>query len=120
MCSLHANLQHLELLIANLDHTFDIIGVSETRTPEINQNTQNIKMILGYQSYCSTKENSLKRGCGFFVEEDLKLIERNDLNRKIANKGNEFQSCWIEIINNNNPNVIARVFYMHCRSLWKI
>ena len=42
-------------------------------------------------------------------------MERNGLNRKIANEGNEFQSCWIEIINYNNPNVIARAFYMHTR-----
>ena len=41
MCSLRANLEHLELLIANLDHIFDIVGVSETWTPEINQSTQN-------------------------------------------------------------------------------
>ena len=39
ICSLRANQEHLELLIANLNHTFDIIGVSETWTPEINQNT---------------------------------------------------------------------------------
>ena len=42
-------------------------------------------------------------------------MERNGLNRKIANEGNEFQSCWIEIINYNNTNVIARAFYMHTR-----
>ena len=54
-------------------------------------------------------------GVVFFVKEGLKFIERNDLNRKIANEGNEFQSCWIEIINDNNPNVIAGVFYNHPR-----
>ena len=41
----------------------------------------------------------------FFVKEGLKFIERNDPNRKIANQDNEFQSCWIEIINDNNSNV---------------
>ena len=66
VCSLHTN---LELLIANLDHTFDIIGVSETWTPKINQNTQNIKMVPGYQPYCGTKGNSHKGGCSFFVKE---------------------------------------------------
>ena len=30
ICSLHAGLGHLELLIANPNHTIDIIGVSET------------------------------------------------------------------------------------------
>ena len=96
MCSLHANLEHLELLIANLGHTSDIIGVSETWTGP--QNTQNIKMIPGYQPYCGTKENSLKSECDFFVKEDLKFIERNVLNRKIANERNEFQSLKLMII----------------------
>ena len=48
----------------------------------------------------------------FFVKEDLKIIARTDLNTKIANESNKFQSCWIEII---NPNVIAAVFYSHPR-----
>ena len=51
MCFLCAKLEDLELFIANLDHTFDIIGVSETWTLETNQNNQNIKMIPGYQPY---------------------------------------------------------------------
>ena len=51
MCFLSAKLEDLELFIANLDHTFDIIGVSETWTLETNQNNQNIKMIPGYQPY---------------------------------------------------------------------
>ena len=44
-CSLGVNLEHLELLIANLDHAFHIIGVSETWTPETNQKTQTIEML---------------------------------------------------------------------------
>ena len=72
-------------------------------------------MIPGYQRYYSTKGNSLKSGCCFFVKEGLKFIERNDLNRKIANEGNEFQSCWIEVINDNNSNVMAGVSYRHPR-----
>ena len=45
----------------------------------------------------------------------MKFIERNDLNRTIGNEGNEYQSCWIEITNDNNPHVIAGVFYRHPR-----
>ena len=64
-------------------------------------------MIPGYQPYHVTKGNSLKSGCGFFVKE--KFIERNDLNRKIANEGNE-------IINDSNPaRVLAGVFCRYPR-----
>ena len=34
---------------------------------------------------------------------------------KIANESNEFQSYWIKIINDDNLNVIAGVFYRHPR-----
>ena len=87
-CSLHANLEHLKVLIDNLHLTFDIIGISETWTPETNQNTQNTKMIPGCQPYCGTKGHSLNSKCGFFVKEGLKIIERNDLTRKISNEAN--------------------------------
>ena len=61
-------------------------------------------MISGYQPYCGTKENSLKSGCGFFV--GFKIYRNiDDLNRKIASEYNEFQPCWTEIVNDNNPNV---------------
>ena len=88
----------MELFIANLEHTFDIIGVSETWTPEINQNTQNIKMIPGYRPYCSTKGNCLKSGCGLFVKEGFKFIERNDWNRKMANKGINFSLAGLKLL----------------------
>ena len=64
-------------------------------------------MIPGYQPYYRTKGNFLKSGCGFFVKE--KFIERNDLNRKIANEGNE-------IINDSIPaRVLAGVFCRYPR-----
>ena len=87
-CSLHANLEHLKVLIANLDLTFDIIGISETWKLETNQNTQNTKIKPGYHRYCGTKGRSLNSKCGFFVKEGLKFIERNDLTRKISNEAN--------------------------------
>ena len=52
---LSVNLQSLELIIANLDNSFDLIGVSETWSPKINQNSQNKKMVPGYQPYYGTE-----------------------------------------------------------------
>ena len=76
--------------------------------------TRNIKVIPGYQPYCSTKGSSLNSGCRFFVNEGSKFIERNDLN-----EGNEFQPCWTETVNDNKPNVIARLFYRHPRKNYR-
>ena len=72
-------------------------------------------MIPGYQPYCGNKKYCLKSWYCFFVKESIKIIERNYLNRKIANAGNEVQSCCIEIINDNDPSVIAGVFDRHPR-----
>ena len=71
--SLNANLENLELLLTNLDHVFDIIGVSETSTPENNSdnNTINNHIIPSYQKFFDTKGSSIKSGCGLFVKEGL-------------------------------------------------
>ena len=74
------------------------IDVSEKWTPEINQNTQNIKMIPGHQPYCSTKGDSLKSGCGFIAMEGLKLIEKNDLSRKILMKVIDFSPVGLKLL----------------------
>ena len=71
-------------------------------------------MIPGYQPYCSTKGSSVNSGCGFFDKDGLKFIEINDLN-----KGNEFQSCWTETVNDNKPNVIARLLYRHPKKSYR-
>ena len=101
ICSLSANLENLEKLLRNLDHVFDIKGVSETWTSEnnTNKNTRNNQTIPGYQEFCVTKDSSLKSGCGLFVKEGLHFKERIDLSVKSINDQNKFQSCWIEIIN---------------------
>ena len=112
--SLSANLEDLKLLLTNLDHTFDIIGVSETWTSENNnnKNTINNHTIPGYQKLCGTKGSSLKSGCRLFVKEDLNFKERIDLSVKFINDQNEFQSCWIEIINDKKrPNILIGVYY---------
>ena len=101
ICSLSANLENLEKLLTNLDHVFDIKGVSETWTSEnnTNKNTMNNHTIPGYQEFCVTKGSSLKSGCGLFVKEGLHFKERINLSVKLINDQNECQSCWIEIIN---------------------
>lgn len=74
-------------------------------------------MVPGYQPYYGTEEITSKMGVCVcvFVKEGLKFMERNDLNRKIAIEGNKFQSRWIEIVNDNNPNMKAGLFYRHPR-----
>ena len=70
-------------------------------------------VIDGYQTFHGTGGQSLKSGCGFFVKEGLKYKRRTDLEMSFKDKNNEFQSCWIEIINNPTPNIIIGCYYRH-------
>ena len=107
ICSLSGNLENLELLLRNLDHAFDVIGVSETWRSENNnnKNTINNHTIPGYQKFCVTEGSSLKSGFGLFVKEGLNFKERVDLSVKFINDQSEFQSCWIEIINEKKDQI---------------
>ena len=63
ICSISANLENLELLLTNLDHAFDVVGVSESWTSENdNKNTMNNHTTPGYQKFCGTKGSLLKSG----------------------------------------------------------
>ena len=69
----------------------------------------------GYQNYHGKRESSIKSGCGFYVKEGIKFKPRKDLDIACHDTDNEFQSTWIEILNDNNPNIIIGVYYRHPR-----
>ena len=51
----------------------------------------------------------MKSGWGFFVKEGLRFKHRQDL----SENENEFQSCWIEVINDLGPNTIIGCYCRH-------
>ena len=55
----------------------------------------------------------MKSGCEFFVKEGLKYKIRKHLDNSYSNADNEFQCCWIEIINQNRSNILTGVYYRH-------
>ena len=116
ICSLEGNTKKLETLISNLEFDSGIIDVSETWT---SYSTENIKpkTIDRYQTYHGSKGHTLKSGCGFYIKNGLKLQQRTDLDLSIIDKNNEFQSCWIEIINNLKPNILIGCYYRHPRKV---
>ena len=56
-------------------------------------------IIEGYHNYIGTNGLSAKGGCGFYINDSLNSIPRKDLNIKLKDDNNEFESCWVEIIN---------------------
>ena len=115
ICSLQGNFENLQILINNLDFKFDIIAVSETWTPEGKKDTWKPDTLEEYQNYCGIKGKTLKSGCGFYIQNEIKYKIRNDLNISFGNEENEFQCFWVEIINEKNPNIIVGVHYRYSK-----
>ena len=114
ICSLEGNAEKVVILNSNLEFNFYVITVSETWTSCPRENIKS-RIIDGYQTYHRTKGHTLKRGCGFFIKNGLKFHQWTDLDLRTIDENNEFQPCWIEIINNPNCNILIGCYYRHSR-----
>ena len=74
---------------------------------------KNIPRLEKHQSFVWAKGVIIKIGCGFYIRNGIKYKQINDLDIRYYDDNNEFQSSWIEIIKENKPNIIARVFYRY-------
>ena len=54
-------------------------------------------------------------GVGFYIKNGLKFQQWTDLDLSVIDENNEFKSCWAEIINNLNPNILMGCYYRHPR-----
>ena len=109
---LNANLENLETPISNLEFSFSVIAVSETWNPKGKSEVKPRK-VEGYQNYHGNEESSVKSGCGFYVKKGIKFKPWKDLDIVYHDTDNEFQSTWIEVLNDNKPNIIIGVYYRH-------
>ena len=100
------------MLITNLEHNFSVIALSETWTSKQVTNKR-LPELRNYQPFYATQGTTTKSGCGFYVEKGLKFKSRRDLDLAYHDDDNEFQSCWIEILNKKEPNTIIGVYYKH-------
>ena len=93
-----------------MEFSFSVIAVSETWTPKGKSEVKPRKL-EGYQNYPVNKGSSIKSSFGFYVKEGIKFELWKDLDIAYHNTDNVFQSTWIEILNDNKPNVIIGVCY---------
>ena len=100
------------MLITNLGHNFSVTALSETWTSKQVTNKQ-LPELRNYQPFYATQGTKTKSGCGFYVKKGLKFKSRRDLDLAYHDDDNEFQSCWIEILNKKEPNTIIGVYYRH-------
>ena len=66
-----------------------------------------------YHPYKGTTGTTSKSGTGLYIHKDLNLLPRTDPGFKVFKEEEEFESWWIEIVNDQSPNVLIRSIYRH-------
>ena len=108
------NIGDLENLLTDLNHDFDIISLTETHNPENKKHLFTAPILDGYEKFIDTTGTTSKSGARLYVHEHLKPIPRPDLNFKhFEQDKEEFETLWIEVTSENNPNVIIASIYRH-------
>lgn len=113
ICSMNANVESMQDLLHDLDFKFDILAVTETWNPETTKDKFSPPHINGYYEYYGNTGSSGKGGCGVFINDSLNFITRKDLDNRTKENENEFESCWIELINTKACNTLIGTFYRH-------
>ena len=111
--SLMHNFDALETLCANLNYSFDIIGLTETWNPSSNKDKFIPKRLEGYHKYNGLPGTSMKSGCGIYIRSGIKYKDRKDLDIQHKDDLNEYQCKAIEIINTKGSNIIVLTSYRH-------
>ena len=97
----------------DLEFKFDVVALSETWNPENKKQNVIPPKIDGYHEYLGTNGSSANGGCGFYINDALNKILRNDLNTKSKEESHESERCWVEIIQDKEPNILLGVCYRH-------
>ena len=109
IASLSKHFEDLENFLSLLNHSFDLIGLSEHK---INKNSPITDFTLPGYNFVKNLTESSHGGTGIFVSKQLNFRLRNDLT---MNKPGELESTFIELILPNRKNVICACIYKHPR-----
>lgn len=102
--SLSKNFDKLRECMKSVDHDFSIIAVSETH---LKQKPHEYFDIPGYKIEYMNRTGRDKGGVCMYISNKLKYKLRTDLCKANSN----FESCFVEIENNNQKNIIAGTIY---------
>ena len=111
--SLMHNFDSLQYLLTDLKHKFDIVAVSETWNPKNKTVVFKPGLLEGYHTYYGQTGHTLKSGCGIYINNSLKYIERKNMDISFYDEFNEYQTKWIEVINDKKANILVCVTYRH-------
>ena len=107
--SLAANFDDLTLLLSDLKHDFNIIGLSETKIMIDKPPLTNISM-PGYQ-FASQPSKHNAGGVGFYIKDNIEFHFRDDL----SSTTEEYECLWIEV-HSKSRNLLCSVNYRHPHS----
>ena len=99
--SLSSNIDHLRQLLFELNHSFSLIGISETKLISNRESIININ-IDGYY-FISQPSLSNAGGVGLYVKQNMSYTKLENLTTSTS----DFEGLWIELHNNKQRNVVC-------------
>ena len=105
--SLAANYDNMLTMLSDLNFSFSLIGLSETKIKSDKNNLLNIS-IPGY-NFLSQPSSTNAGGVGFYVKSSL----NHTLRQEFTTTHVDFQALWIEIQCDGQQNLICGVLYRH-------
>ena len=105
--SVQAHIEELNTLLSTLNHTFDIIAISESK---LNRDPIVDIKLTGYQTPIITLTEAAKGGTMIYVAERINFKSRKDLE---IYQCKDLESTFIEIINPKESNHIIGEIYRH-------
>ena len=107
IASLNKNADELYNFLSLLNHTFDVIGITEHKIG--NFYPINNFELPGY-NFCFNTTQSTHGGTGFYISSKFNFKEREDLNISLSG---ELESTIVEILFENKQSIICGCIYKH-------
>ena len=109
IASLNSHIDDLRDLLARLDFTFDVIGISEHKIKKDRQPSNNINLV-GYNEFIFEPSGTACGGTGFYINEKHDFIIRHDLK---LNSPSNFEVMFVELVLPDRKNLIIGCVYRH-------
>ena len=105
--SLAANFDYFFQMLSDMNYSFSVIGLSETKIKVGMDSYLNTNL----PGYCFLSQPSMSNagGVGFYIKDNLSYIKRDD----VCTTNPEFESIWIEIEVPHQHNIVCGLIYRH-------
>ena len=108
--SLSANHDNLIPMLSELNHSFPLIGLSETKISYGKDLLVNVNL-SGYD-FISEPSYADAEGVAFYIKNDFKYIIRTEFTKST----HHFEALWLEIDFHNQPKLLCEIVYRHPNS----